>query len=413
MIHPPQLPSSATTKQRYDGTERVIAPEQTLERIAPLLPTLGITRVARVTGLDSIGLPVWVACRPNSRSLSTSQGKGLTDAAARVSAVMECLELHHAERPHVPLRLASMRELTDHGFPIVEVAALPSVTTSRFHPSRVLLWTEATDIARQSACWIPFEVVHTSALLPAPTGSGCFASTSNGLASGNEYTEAVVHALCEAIERDAAAVWQQLPEDARDATLIDPDTVDDPDCQNVLERYAAAGIDVECADITSDVGVPAFLCQISDTADSWHPRRFSGMGCHLDPGIALLRALLEAAQSRLTYITGSRDDLLRRDYRAVAGDGCKTGSAERRGHQASRRFGSVPPTPRTGSFSEDLDVLMERLRAAGLGSVLVVDLTDPRFGVPVVRVVVPGLEGPDDDPAYVPGTRAVTVRRPS
>jgi YcaO-like protein with predicted kinase domain len=400
------LRSSSAGKRRYDGTERVVAPERTLARVAPLLTAFGITRVSRITGLDYIGIPVWVACRPNSRSLSTSQGKGMTDAAARTSAVMECIELHHAERSLHPLRLASLVELSDHGIPVVDVAALPQTTTSRFHRSRVLLWTEALDLARGIECWVPFEAVHTSAVIPPPTGSGCFASTSNGLASGNEYLEAVVHALCEVIERDAAAVWQQQSDKVRDATRVDLDTVDDPDCQRVLEQYGASGISVEVTETTSDVCVPAFLCEISDGAEGWRPSRFTGMGCHLDPGIALLRALLEAAQSRLTYIAGSRDDLLRRDYRAVQRI---NGGLADVGGRPSRSFASAPPAPHTASFDADLDLLLSRLGAAGLHSVLAVDLTDTRFDIPVVRVIVPGLEGPDDDPTYVPGARAAAV----
>jgi YcaO-like protein with predicted kinase domain len=398
-------PVAAPSKTRYAGTERSVPPERTLERVTPLLPALGITRVAQVTGLDRIGIPTWIACRPNSRSLSTSQGKGLTDGAARVSAIMECLELHHAERPLVPLLLASSVELWDSGRTTVEAGSLPGTTTGRYHPHRPLLWTEGTDLVTGGRVWLPFEVVHTSALVPAPTGSGCFQSTSNGLASGNTMAEATVHGLCEVIERDAVAVWQQLPDEVRAATLMDLDTVDDADCRSVLDRYAAAGIAVTVVDVTSDIGVPAFLCEITDSSEDGGEIRYSGMGCHLTPGIALLRALLEAAQSRLTYIAGSRDVLLRQDYRMVqrAGGGLLGPSV-----RPTREFASA--AARTLSFEEDIDRLIERLGAAGLRSVIAVDLSSPNIGIPVVRVVVPGLEGPDDDPTYLPGARARAVR---
>ena len=86
-----------TAKRFRDGSHRVCPPEETWERIAPLLPQAGITRLADVTRLDVVGLPVWQAVRPGSRNLSVSQGKGTTPAAARVSAAMESLELWHAE----------------------------------------------------------------------------------------------------------------------------------------------------------------------------------------------------------------------------------------------------------------------------------------------------------------------------
>src|SRR5215216_7418008 len=88
----------ATDTPRYRfGTQRAVRPNKTLRRIAPLLPKAGITRLADVTSLDWIGLPVYQAIRPNSRNISVSQGKGLTRAQAKVSALMESLESLHAE----------------------------------------------------------------------------------------------------------------------------------------------------------------------------------------------------------------------------------------------------------------------------------------------------------------------------
>ncbi len=69
-----------------------MSPRETLSRVEPLLAGFGITRVARHTGLDDIGIPVWCAYAPNSRSIVIAQGKGLTDIDAKVSTVMEALE---------------------------------------------------------------------------------------------------------------------------------------------------------------------------------------------------------------------------------------------------------------------------------------------------------------------------------
>jgi hypothetical protein len=46
---------------------------------------MGITRVADITGLDTIGIPVIAVCRPNSRSVVVSLGKGLDVISARAS----------------------------------------------------------------------------------------------------------------------------------------------------------------------------------------------------------------------------------------------------------------------------------------------------------------------------------------
>ena len=94
------------------GTHRLISPDATVEWVRPHMAAMGITRIANVTGLDRIGVPVVMVCRPNSRSLAVSQGKGLDLAAAKASGLMESVETYHAERIGHPRRYASMDELS-------------------------------------------------------------------------------------------------------------------------------------------------------------------------------------------------------------------------------------------------------------------------------------------------------------
>jgi len=75
------------------GTHRAVAPAETVARVRPFLAAMGITRVANVTGLDHVGIPVVMVCRPNSWSLAVSQGEGLDLAAAEASGLMEAIEL--------------------------------------------------------------------------------------------------------------------------------------------------------------------------------------------------------------------------------------------------------------------------------------------------------------------------------
>src|SRR5712692_4390836 len=112
------------SKHFHSGTHRIIAPEETLRRVQPLLPVMGITRIANVTGLDCIGIPVVMVCRPNSRSIAVSQGKGTTLVAAKASGVMESIEFYHAERIQQPLMLGSYAELR-YAYRLVDVARLP------------------------------------------------------------------------------------------------------------------------------------------------------------------------------------------------------------------------------------------------------------------------------------------------
>ena len=389
------------------STHRLIPPEETLARVSCVLPVMGITRVANVTGLDSIGIPVVMVCRPNSRSVSVSQGKGFNLAAAKVSGIMESIESFHAERIEQPVRLGSYEDLR-YKNRIVDVAGLPRLSDSRFSPNTKLLWTEGRDLFSDQAVWLPYELVHLDYTLPLPSGHGCFTASSNGLASGNHLVEAINHGISEVVERDATTLWHLKDREAQQRTFVDLDTVDDPLCRDLLDRYEAAGVMVAVWEITSDVGVPAFLCRIlqKDPPPASTIRPASGMGCHPARHVALLRALTEAAQSRLTFISGARDDMPRGEYEHFL---------DRRTYDSWRE--SMAKPPRTRSFTEipsfegatlheDLDWQLRRLEAVGIREVAVVDLTKPEFGIPVARVVIPGLEGLDHSPKYLPGARA-------
>lgn len=386
---------------------RLAPPEQTLARVQPLLPALGITRIANVTGLDTIGIPVVMVNRPNARSLAVSQGKGTTLAAAKASAVMESIEAWHAERPRLALRHGSYEDLC-YELPLVDPALLPCHVDSRFTPHTQILWAEGRNLADGAARWVPYEMVHTNYTLPLPTGHGCFQANTNGLASGNHAIEAVIHGLCEVIERDARTLWNLLPEARQDETRLDLETVADPSCRALLARFARAGVAVGVWDITSDVGVPTFLARIvqADGGMRSTVRPATGYGSHLLPALALSRALTEAAQSRLTFISGARDDMERAEYEHFLSDEQQALWLDRiRLGAPLRNFHDIPDW-HGRSLQQDLTELRRRLTAVGIEEILTIDLTRAEIGIPVVRVIVPGLEGVDGNPAYALGPRA-------
>lgn len=403
------LPNShgPTPKGFRDGTHRVIAPELTIKRVSPFMPVMGITRIANITGLDSIGIPVVVVCRPNSRSLAVSQGKGLDLASAKASALMESVEAYHAERISLPVKLGSYEELR-YSHCVVDVDQLPRTLHGLFHANLPLIWIEGYDLLQNEEVWVPFELVHTNYTLALRVGAGTFAATSNGLASGNHLLEAISHGICEVVERDATTLWNLMDEESQQRTRIDLSTINDPNCREVLEKYELSDIAVGVWETTSDVGIPAFLCMISDRVETplhiLYPT--AGMGCHPDRNIALLRALTEAAQSRLTAIAGSRDDLPRSDYERYRNlDVLRANRTRLQAKGPERSFDAVP-TWNGETFEDDVTWELERLRAVGIERVLFVDLTKPEYRLPVVRVVIPGLEGVSLLPDYTPGARA-------
>src|SRR5438876_11406039 len=74
---------------------------------------------------------------------------------------------------------------------VVEVDDLPRAFESRFHPFLRLLWCEGSDLLSGESLLVPYEMVHTNYAVPLPDGHGCFAASSNGLASGNTLIEAI------------------------------------------------------------------------------------------------------------------------------------------------------------------------------------------------------------------------------
>ncbi len=156
----------------WAGTHRLISPEETLEKVQRFFPVMGITRVADITGLDTIGIPVIAVCRPNSRSVVVSLGKGLDVMAARASGVMESIEAFMAERIVRPLIIGSVNDLR-FSHRLVDVDLIPRTADSLYHPDFPLLWIEGQGLISQSPVWVPYELVHTAYTLPAPTGTGC------------------------------------------------------------------------------------------------------------------------------------------------------------------------------------------------------------------------------------------------
>jgi YcaO-like protein with predicted kinase domain len=388
-VSEPQAP-----KAHRAGTHRVISPEQTLELVRPFFQAAGITRVADITGLDRIGLPVVTVCRPNSRSVAVALGKGADLAAARASGVMEAIEDAMAERAGLPMILGSVNDLRS-SHPLINVDELPKRTDSRYHPDLPQLWVEGRDLMTQTPRWVPYEVVHTAYTLPRPTGTGCFVASSNGLASGNHLLEAISHGICELAERDAATLHSVRDQGRRAQCQVDQGTIDDQRCAEALDRISRAGLATIIVDITSDLGIPAFACLVGEQRGdgAWTGYLADGMGCHPDPAVALLRALTEAAQDRLAFISGVRDhpegwDQALRYRPLSSGDPAPF-----------MRAGAARPFIAAGglcSDSLDADVAWElaALRAAGIGEVVAVDLTREDLGIPVARVVIPGLEGP-------------------
>src|SRR5438270_1978262 len=371
------------------GSSRAIEPTTLLSGVTPLLAPAGITRLANITGLDRIGIPTFSAIRPGASTLSVSAGKGVTVDDARASAAMEALEFFSAEITSF-VECCSARDLTARALYITD--ALPLRRHAIVRPADPIRWTFGVDLVDGEQCAVPADVV-TLAKPPDPLSP--FLQTSNGLASGAIFVEALLAGLLEVVERDACAVWRMAGTlRGRELRRVRLETITDmPVVADLLDRLAHAQIQAVVYDCTGDVRVPCYLTRLIDLA-----RRnvgvFFGSGAHLDPGIALVRALTEAAQSRAVYIAGSRDDLSGREF------------AQLRAHDSPSVITNLLALPATvdarraefcgPAFEDHIEYIVARLTEIGIEHVVVVDLTPAAFRdtVVVLRVVAPGLGGP-------------------
>jgi uncharacterized domain len=393
-------------KRFFQGTHRICHPGETLARLRPRLGALGITRVADITGLDYVGIPVAMSVRPQALGLTVQQGKGLTLEAAKVSAIMESVESHCAQR-NSPSPLWASLDRLEAG----DVALPRQLLRKRLRRDTPIPWMEGRDILRGRSILVPEELVTTDFSLPLRPGYGRFLASSNGLAAGNSLAEAQLHGICELIERDALTLWRHLPPEKRAATRIDLRSLADDGAAEMLGRFRAARMRVALWETTSDIGIPSFACTIDD-CDGRPPflGRFGGSGCHPCVGVALCRALGEAAQSRLAFIHGAREDLPPERYPLIDW-------RENLGHllvgseraQASRPVEAVSLAE--ADIEADLAAVLGRLERAGIASVAMVDLADPEIGIPCVRIIIPDLEGMDRKPAFRSGERLRRLER--
>jgi YcaO-like protein with predicted kinase domain len=382
--------------------DRVRAPAETIALMRPRMAEFGITRLARVTGLDCVGIPVWSAIRPNSRTLSVSQGKGVDDAAAAASALMEAIEVATAERLDLPRLTASAEALAAMARNVSLFEGLLRADAMTPDRAEVVDWVEGYDLMREAAVWLPLDVV---TLCDGQRRSRYWQST-DGLASGNILWEAILHGLCERVERDALALWA-LKNDAEIAgRCCDPSIYEDAEIDKLAARIEGAGLRLRLFDISSDVAIPVFFATISPVPSGresrWsHFDLSSGSGCHPRRSRAAIRAITEAAQTRLTTISAVRDDFDPTKYETKLNADLLPYV-----HSAPRR---EKPIEEEASVDQDayLDFMIARLRAAGVRSVVVVPLEarDPAYAV--AKVLVADLETVPGDRRFARGIRAL------
>lgn len=400
------------------GPHREITTEETYRRIEPHIARVGISRIADITGLDRIGIPVYNAIAPHSNDvISVYNGKGATPLDAKTSAIMEAVERFAAALPLRPAVIGSYPELVAWGRPALDPRKHNIELYERYHIDLPLSWVESWDLLNEQTVLVPQYLggYHTH-YHEVP----CYPiSTTNGIASGNSPEEATCHALCELIERDdwtmAEIVSNRLSRAIETGRLglprlpgvarhfqeihasVELSTLPDR-ARRYAQRFLDAGVGIHLKNITSATGIPSVLAVVSEELGPTFSRSHQGIGTHPDAEVAVVRAITEAAQSRVVDMQAMREDISLPDE-DVPRWALHTKRSSRFNPQAwahkvsSRtiRFDELPDHP-SADIMADLRLMLDRLRARGLDQVLVVDLSPPEIPASVVRVIVPGLE---------------------
>ncbi len=337
------------------------------------------------------------------RELRQASGKGRTPAAARQSALGEAIERYSAVvQGDEPVVRSSLAELGDVAiapndlmqFSATQYAQRESGNRSAgrfqwvprpFEPREPLDWTPIASLASAAIRYVPTALLYAG---HRDAGQdGCCTWDSSGTAAGASWDEAVLRGVLELVERDSLAIWwyNRLPRPG-----VELDTVGDPWCARLVEHLRARGREIWALDLTTDLGVPCFAAASRRTGAGPDAIVF-GFGADLDARIALQRALAELGQV-LLHVTEARHTGRALDPALAAwlSDAtCATDAYVAPGSQPPSRLNTFPCRA-SHDPADDVGTCVRLLARHGLEP-FVLDQTRPDIGVPVAKVVVPGL----------------------
>jgi ribosomal protein S12 methylthiotransferase accessory factor len=371
---------------------RSLAPETTLLYAQQLAATAGISEVRDITDLDILGVPVFVSVRPQARREAFTFGKGLRRIDAEVGAYMEALEFFFAEPGigAVSTHWGSARDVAGQKRGDDAILDFVPLLQREVDLDGSLLLASVRDLESGDERAIPAELI----FYPAPNvGQALFGSSTNGLASGNSVLEATIQALLELIERD---IWSF--EFVRGASkLVEAASLPD-DVSEIIERAERSGLQLKVRTIPNDYGIPFFAAFVFDLNNPSRKTFNGGWACDLDRERALVRAVTEAAQSRVAFIHGGR----KVPTLSAAGLAADTQEREAKlvqqhmqGVSDSRQqmlLSDIPDLAVAGTMQQQLDGVIERLRRVSPEPIYHVAFTPPESPLQVVRLVVPLLE---------------------
>lgn len=368
-------------KRFFYGTHRAQPPAVTEKMARPLMKSIGAGRVSEYTRYDRVGIPCCAVTRARAirGGSGLHPGMGLDLPLARVSAMMAAIERFSGEYHGDRMDLLSFDEVGASRGVDPRTLILPRALE---HEER-LHWTPGVDILNGEPVLVPSNAVFfpydtLGMVLP------LFQSDPCGLAAGNVREEAILHALLELLERDAMSIAEQR-RNMGERVAVDREGP----ARALLDQFSAAGVDIHLWHLEGRTRIPVIAAAADDRQAMDPALLVMGSGCHPDPEIAVVRALTEIAFNRASWL---KDRVVSESRRMLL---------SRAGYERMKRINrewfmdarevplSLLPDESSNWIDEDIALILDDLKRS-VERVCVVDL--PRTPVPVVRVVIPGLE---------------------
>jgi ribosomal protein S12 methylthiotransferase accessory factor len=403
-----------------DGGHRSYAPEQTLERYGHLVsPITGAVTQLERDGAGGEGvLHVYFSghnaarrskswWRMKSDLRSSSSGKGMTDLQAKASALCEGLERYSAvfrgDEPRRTARFVDLGDAAVHPNDCMHYSEQQyrdrdawNARDSRydsvpvpFDPQAEIEWTPLWSLTRQAVRYLPTSFCYFS--YPDPCDRAFCHGCSNGNAAGNTREEAILQGFFELVERDGVALWWY---NRVRRPAVDLDSFGEPYLAQLRDFLRRHHRELWVLDLTTDLDIPVFAAA-SRRTDGAPEQVMFGFGAHLDPKVALLRAVTEMNQMLGHILDTPRDEppgghLTDKD----TVDWLRTANLANQPYLVPL---DGPPRKRsdyapcgTDDLKDDVLACQALVERRGL-EMLVLDQTRPEVGLPVVKVVVPGL----------------------
>ncbi|MET1412366.1 YcaO-like family protein [Roseibium sp. HPY-6] len=378
-----------TDSQNTQQPRRHYPAETYLERLLPHLGSFGLSRLADVTGLDRIGIPVVQAIRPLARSNAVNQGKGLTLAEAAVASIMEALETYAGERPDPEAETRATPEAVYGTQAVARLGHHLLPDTPEGWAGTEISFVTGTDILSGAQVQVPSALVGTDYTPASDHARTPFMRTTTGLGGGATANEALTQGLFETLERlgtsramDIHGFFEKHRFDC--SSLVEPET------RQLLDHLTASGLLCTVHECPSAGGFPVVWARLLDAESSATSLPFpaDGFACRGSIDSAVRDAILEAVQTRASVIAGSREDITWQYYPRRADADFLAFERAQMSKATDRRLSPEAEPKEDSPFA-----LATALKDEGLTAVSVGLMEDTGIPVFITRVVTLGIPG--------------------